>query len=251
MSSFTQDNGYERKTTTNGGPSIEDRWHGLLADVWDQKEFIPGMTCDYDKSLALSKITLSKDVSGSRGYIDLLYTPFDATNPPVDSGKNMWTLTNGTLEKALETHPNYKKCWNNYLVMASGKTTPAWWETDGNDASLPDPSQFQWVKDLGSVDTQSIGLMKNCTVLNKKKPGVETYILPCPVVEATLYYSQAAKANTIAKNVGKRLSPASKFGIVGGEWLVMESTVILQGKKYVATVRYQWADVWDHDIYTG
>ncbi len=247
MSSFTQDNGYERKVLTNNGPSIEDRWHGPFADVWAQTEYKIGKPCPYDPLMVLNKITLSKDQASFRGYIDLMYSGMDSSTPPVDTGKNVYTLTSGPLEKAIETHTNYKKCWNNYLAMANGKETPAWWDTDDNDASIPDITQFQWVKDLGSVDTQSIG--KKWTYLNKKKPGVESYIVASPVVEATLYFSQATRAYQIAVKNGKRAAPAVTFGITGGEWLVNDCSLSQQGKKWVATVRYQWADSWDHDIY--
>lgn len=249
MASLIQETGFEQRSYGRSGKQIVDRWHGEYADVIKQTAYTLGMVCPYDPLLTLNDIKISPDISRTRGIIDLTYNSADGGGDIPDTNKNIWTLSNGTLEKALETHPSYLKKWNHNLAVKNGTSKPAWFDTDNNttDSTSGATSTYQWVKDFSEVDVSQIG--KNYAKYLKIKPGIESYIVPSPVVEGTLYYSQAERCYLIAAHVGKKVTPSVTFGITGGEWLLMSASVSRENGKWKATVSCQWAQSWDSTLY--
>lgn len=244
---LTQDNGFEQYRDSKSGNQIIDQYHGTLAEALAHSDYTKGMPCPYDAGLVLVDITVSKDISGTRGTLTLTYAPEDSASDQVDTNKDIYTLDEGSLEKSIETHPSYRMKWNHHLAAKSGTAKPAWFDTAVDYSDTSGSSTYQWVKDYSEVDTSLLG--KNFIKWDKTKPGVESYILPAPVVNSTLYFSTKKKATASKYSVGKRTAPVDKMGVATGEWLVTGRRVQQEGRKWVAGVTFTNADEWDSDLY--
>ena len=152
---------------------------------------------------------------------------FDDQRPRV--GLRVWTLSVGALEKPLETKAGYDRNWNFDKL-----------EKGGSETEYKRPNTYE--KELWTTT-------KGYTITLAEKPGVESYILPSPVSEEHRYFATKSEADNAARFVGKRINPAEKFGIVGGDWLVMSADIRKNGDLWERITRYQFADDWDNELY--
>ena len=90
---------------------------------------------------------------------------------------------------------------------------------------------------------------KNFWFLPKLYPGEETKLIPCPIVTATFYEEQLAKAEKAAALIGSKVTPNKTFGKTGGEWLCSDGGLEMVGHTYRIDHTYQWADIWREHLY--
>lgn len=244
ISGLTRAHGFPVKQISGGGSSINDSYYGDYSAVmaYDWKSKI-GEPSDLDPSLCLANVAIRRGEGGLKGYADLSYQAVDATQSGiVDSGVPVWTCRVGALEKPLETHPDYRTLWNYNLVLKKGQEAdPPEWALEAK--TLEAEEFFKWVKD---EVPENYNL---CDGYERQLPGVESYILPSPVVESTLYYSDIRNAYDALKTVGTKTAPEKTFGYDGGEWLVMGADISKEGKKWAVRVSYQWAQKWEDKLY--
>ncbi len=169
-----------------------------------------------------------KDENGLLCTLTINVGPYDSDR--IHAGHTIWSLSVGTLEKPLETHPDYVVGWNYDTLTHATKNTE--------------------YKKHRSYNTQAEEDAGYTIALEATKPGVENYILPSPVVEKRKFYTHRSAASRAAEDVGTRDRPTTRFGIKSGDWLVMSAEVRKNGDLWEAVVRYQFADDWDSDLYT-
>lgn len=248
LDDYTRAKGYPVKETDKGGSVVTDRYYGAWASILDFSGASIGEPCPIDPSLSLTRISISRTEDGGRGYVDLVYQPADSAGQSgnVDSNIPVWTCRIATLEKPLETHPDYRTLWNYNLVIKTGEAAPEpTWANDSTTLEVDDPDIFKWVKDE-IPDGYNI-----CAGYERQIPGVESYILPSPVVESVYYYSNYRRAVGALSSVGSKETPARVFGMEGGEWLVMGCDVSLEGSRWAVRTSYQWAEEWNDKLYGG
>jgi hypothetical protein len=254
MSAYTRTHGFPVKSITKGGVTLTDSYYGPWSAILNFDDMRPGDPCPDDASLSLVNIAIRRGEHTSKGYVELTYQPAEGAGQTgiVDSNVPMWTCRIGTLEKPIETHPDYRTNWNYNLVVKSGAEAgdPTTWWTSNTDLSVDltfGDDVYKWVKDEvpAGYNMCESGNVK----FVKQIPGVESYILPSPVVESTFYYSSYRSAVDALLVVGTKATPDMTFGAAGGEWLVMGCDVSLEGKKWAVRTTYQWADKWNDKLY--
>jgi len=163
---------------------------------------------------------------------------------------DLWTITVATLEKPLETHPNYLMKWNHDLYQHKDKAdnTPAWFDTATNQQDA-DGTQWKWAKESPG-DEWRLSDNGAGALAEKTKAGVEAYYLPQPISRYQFWHSSKSNVEAVLQTVATRVTPAETFGYTGA-WLVTNVSVEEDGSKYRGTVEYTYADVWDTELYTG
>lgn len=77
---------------------------------------------------------------------------------------------------------------------------------------------------------------------SRTKPGKEYYVYPQPEVREELYFTSKKKAEANLRFAGYIKTPAETFGYNSGEWLCMPDGIRRDGKYYVTTNIYLYAD---------
>lgn len=176
---------------------------------------------------------------------------------PDDSyGKKSAQLTCGMLSMPLESHADYRVCWNYYLAAVTGVTAiPEWWET-AKSAILADSQidRYKWVKSIGELPVGKDNNGNEWRILKEPlKPGVESYdVATYQVTESAKFPSPARAGKMIAGRLNKITKPDQTFGIVGGNWKCDSASVSWNGKYWIATLSYTKSGDekgWDTDLY--
>ena len=260
-------------TRKDGFPQIQGNVEGATLvdefycdyDLTDIFLKLPKPNSAYDSSnispalsqLLLSSYSITPTGSKNHAFVSLQYQPSDAKTAP-DEYVEEYFLENGTLEKALETHVNYLTKWNYDLyefisVTSEPSATPAWWDTAidrTNATGKALENEYCWDKDKPSGGYNDGSTVWDWTKVKERlKPGVESYIIPSPVVQERIYYSSKKSANTAGNTTGTILTPDETFGVSGGEWLVMSASVQKAGRRYLVERSFQRAKDWDEDFY--
>jgi hypothetical protein len=249
------------KNGGDGGVSLIDRFtvpYDLL-EIFDAIP-TPGSFYNSDttiselKELRLSDYTITPLPNRVNGKVDLIYQPSDSQIEPAEAETQVF-LDNSTLEKTIESHPDFKTHWKydlyGYVNKGDTPTIPTWalTATDRTDASNEEEvGEYMWTQDIPSGKKSDDGprWVKIGTAI---KQGVENYIIASPVVQERTHYKSKKSADEAAAAVGKKQLPPELFGKVGGEWLVMSASVQREGRRYLVEKSYQYADSWDGDVY--
>lgn len=263
-SGWTRKQGFPQIQGNDAGATLVDEFYTDY-DLTDVFMKMPDMNTPYDRDgitgalseLNLSSYAINPSDNKDHAYITLTYQPSDSTIATED-GVDEYFLDNGTLEKALETHLDYKTCWNYDLwefasVSSGAGTAPAWWATatDKKDASGNIvEGEYCWDKSKPSGGYDDGTKWDWLKVEDRIKPGVESYILPSPVVQERVYYKSKKSAFTAGATVGTLVTPDQTFGISEGAWMVMSATVQKDGRRYLVERSFQWAKEWDEDLYS-
>ena len=177
-----------------------------------------------------------------------------SVSAPDDSyGKKSAQLSCGMLSMPLESHKNYRVCWNHYLAAVKGVTAvPSWWETAKSD--ILDSDQYKWMKSLSELPVGKDGNGKEWRMLkNPQKPGVESYdVATYQVTESAKFPSPVRAGKMIAGRLNKIASPDQTFGITGGNWKCDSASVSWNGKYWIATLTYTKSgddNGWDAELY--
>jgi hypothetical protein len=157
-------------------------------------------------------------------------------------------MEDGGLQKPLEFHEDYRMKWNYHLAMANGTTTHSGYDAATTPKlSAADGKIKKWVK-------ESSEYLVDWAILDgfeKKKPGVESFILPSPVVREFKRFVTAGSAfnEVLARSVGFVYNNTNVITISDMYWMVMTNNLSFDGMFWLATVTYQGSDYWDVDLY--
>lgn len=198
------------------------------------------------EKLICENLSIKNTDSGRRARISILYKEQVPGMGGAADRKNyetVYTLSDGGLEKPIETHPEYITCWNYILVGKIGKEVPDWWEAAVNP--MLSTTDYKWIKETSELPE---GFAFLCM---KKKPGVESYKTAAPVIEERKYFNSERKSEISVKYMNKLKVPGETFGLPAASknWLIMSVSIQPDGKYWCVTTSYQYADEWDTDIY--
>jgi hypothetical protein len=168
------------------------------------------------------------------------------------SSPKTYTLSVRNIQIPLESHPNYKACWNHYLIGLGNVSLPVWWST-ATTTLLPVAYRqwYMWISSISEIPLEPDERGMYWVILAQPtKPGVQVYDRACFVVtEKSKYKTSARAGQAISHNINEIGDPPHKFGITGGEWKLDEGSVEHDGKRWVATRSWTRASDWDNDLY--
>ena len=197
---------YENWTQEHGSPSIatDETGHTLTlkywanwVDVWvglpEIGSFYPGGLTKYNDT-KLTNYSIANMDGGERARIVLVYkSPQKGSgSSPVErkDTASVLSMSDGALEKPLETHSDYVMKWNYSLAKKTGTTVskPSGWNTATEDTlTSAQTAGWMWVKELTDVgdgwSIEEAATMK----------GTESYLVPAPIVNDRTYYTRAVK----------------------------------------------------------
>lgn len=177
-----------------------------------------------------------------------------ATAPNTAYGKKSAQLKGSMLSMPLETHTDYRTCWNYYLAAAPGTSAvPSWWAT-AKDTTLSDTDaqKYRWVKSPSECPMDKKGLWR--TIKEPEMPGVESYdVATYSITESARFGSPTSAGNFVANNLDKIGSPSTTFNISGGNWKCDDASVSWSGKYWLATLTWTKSGNdkgWNNKLYT-
>ena len=197
-------------------------------------------------------ITFATDTSG------------DPVNEPDTAyGKKSATLQGSCLSCPLETHPDYRVCWDHYLAttLAGTPAVPAFWET-ATDTRLSgtDWQQYRWVRSLSELPFGPDNMGRVWQGLTKPEmPGVNSYDVAVYVVrESIRCRTDVAAGALVAGKLNKIVTPSFDFGIGKKDagnwnWKCDDAGVSWTGKYWLATLSYTRSGDkkgWNTKLYT-
>lgn len=206
---------------------------------------------------------LSKNCSiAFNGFIETLtivtgIPSFSSGSPSESQDLVEWNLNTNRIEKAIETHKNYKVCWSRDLYYAVPATAanpnipalPAWY----TDNKTPATGDIYWSADKNHPSDVVIGGLPHRFVLAavRTKMGIEVYQVNAPIVTEYKYFKSISSAKKNLKIANKLLAPDETFDYPKSAkcWLVNPDGISQEGDYYVTRNVYQYADEWDGDIY--
>lgn len=260
-SGWTRTEGYPKITGNMAGCTLVDMFY-CDYDLTDILMKVPVVRTKYDESninpqlaeLLLSSYNIEPIADKSHAYITLNYQPSEATTEQPEFEPEYF-LENATLEKALETHENFLIKWNcdlyQYMSIGGGNTNkPSWYDTakdDSNATGATVENSYAWAKDKPSGASDEFDWL---LVEKRIKPGVDSYIIPSPIVQERIYYRTRRSAELAGNSTGSIETPEKTFGISGGDWLVMSASMQRENRRYLVERSFQWAEIWDTDLYS-
>lgn len=168
---------------------------------------------------AYAEITLVFDTQNVQGL-----TPASGSSDKYDP---IYNLSTSTDERPIEQHPNFKCSWtyNLYELVVTGGTpsaVPAWAATDTNPAAIHDG--YLWAHNPpASPDAEH----EYVPIQPATDFGMDTYLVPRPVVTSTIFYKTRSVSNSDIQHVGKLKAPAETFiyGNTNTQWLITSGDV--------------------------
>lgn len=168
---------------------------------------------------AYAEITLVFDTQNVQGL-----TPASGSTTKYDP---IYNLSTSTDERPIEQHPDFKCSWtyNLYELVVTGGTpsaVPAWASTDTNPAAIHDG--YLWSHNPpASPDAEH----EYIQIQAATDFGMDTYLVPRPVVTSTIFYKTRSVDNSDIKHVGKLKAPAETFiyGNTNTQWLITSGDV--------------------------
>jgi hypothetical protein len=198
----------------------------------------------------LQKIRTYPDKTNKIGYAELSYHD---PRTGVISGyfvrdkEIRYEYNDDGLMKSIETHPKYKTYWNYelwYDPEQHDSSVPAWHLTAVDKTDID--KGYAWVKSGDGRPEKGWEILEDAG-----KPGVDSYIVPAPIVTRRQYFKNEKEAAAEASRVGETVVPGKTYGLpdTPDHWLQINSTIVPEDGWYVVTTRYQYADEWDYNIY--
>ncbi len=186
------------------------------------------------------------------------------------SGPDTQKLIGRRLSLPLSRHPDYRCCWDHYLVAVAGRTdtVPAWWATATSpNVSLYTASSewrnYKWIKSLAELpdpgNGAAWGVVHSGTIICRPtKPGVERYDYCYYTITESGRHRNKEAAGWAAATALNTIFPTpllGDFGItarLGGDWKFDDVEIAQDGKVWVAQRTYTLsgdASGWDKDLY--
>ena len=165
----------------------------------------------------------------------------------------VYLLNTSAEERPIEQHPNFKCFWtyNLYELVALGGTpsaVPAWAATDTNPAAIHAGYLWSHTPPMSPDPAKEYVQAQAAT-----KFGVNSYLIPRPVVTSTVYYRTRNVGTSDLSAVGKLKAPAEVYiyGASASQWLVTASNVQEASDDLMdVTTTYMYVpEGWDTDIY--
>lgn len=168
---------------------------------------------------AYAEITLVFDTQNVQGL-----TPASGSSDKYDP---IYNLSTNTDERPIEQHPNFKCSWtyNLYQLVTLGGTpsaVPAWAATDTNPAAIH--AGYLWAHNPpASPDAEH----EYVQVQAATDFGMDTYLVPRPVVTSTIFYKTRSVQNSDIQHVGKLKAPSETYiyGTTATQWLITSGDV--------------------------
>lgn len=165
----------------------------------------------------------------------------------------VYSLSTATEERPIEQHPDFLCSWayNLYELIANGGTAsavPAWAATDNNPAGgtraapVAREPQYVWSR---TQPTSPDADHYYKQVQPATDFGMDTYLVPRPVVTSTIYYKDRNIKNSDIIAVGKLKAPSEVYiyGSSATQWLVVSGDIQDASDTLVAvTTSYQYAE---------
>jgi len=254
---WVEDHGSPSISVDETGSVITVKYWALWDDVWiglpEIRSSYPGNLIKFNDT-KMTNYSITNRPGGEYANIVLVYkSPQKGSSSHPEERKDtatIHTMSDGSLEKSIETKRgdnNYKMFWNFSLAKRNGVSTgtrPGDWNTQTED-TIPESisADWKWVKDI--TDVEKDWSIDQAAV----KKGVESYLISSPIVSEKTYHKKQSSADSIASNNNTRATPGNTFGKSGGEWLIISSNVYFEDGFWVAERQFQFADIWDHDLY--
>lgn len=165
----------------------------------------------------------------------------------------LYDLGTGTEERPIEQHPSFKCSWtyNLYeLVDLGGSTSavPAWAATDTNPAAIHDGYLWAHTPPASPDPAKEYRQVQAATDF-----GMDSYLIPRPVVTSTIYYRTRSVQNSDLQNVGKLKAPPETFIYPNTQscWLVTSCNVsdASDDLRAVTTTYMYCAEGWKTKVY--
>jgi hypothetical protein len=185
------------------------------------------------------------------------FSTYDDVNEEYDDPESTtpspktYTLSVRNIQKPLELHPNYRACWNHYLIGLGDVPLPAWYSTATNTMlDINARKIYMWVSSISEIPLDPDVTNKYWKIVGYRLKPAEVYDEACFVVtEKSKHKTSAQAGQAISHNINQIGDPPHKFGITGGEWKLDEGSVEHDGKRWIATRSWTRAEVWDADLY--
>lgn len=194
---------------------------------------------------AYAEITLVFDTQNVQGL-----TPASGSTTKYDP---VYLLNTSGEERPIEQHPRFKCFWtyNLYELVAIGGTpsaVPAWAATDTNPSAIHAGYLWSHTPPVSPDPAKEYVQVQAAT-----KFGVNSYLIPRPVVTSTVYYKTRNVGTSDLSRVGQLKAPAEVYiyGNTATQWLVSGSNVQEASDDLMdVTTTYMYvAEGWDTDIY--
>lgn len=169
---------------------------------------------------AYAEITLVFDKQNVQGLV-----PTTGSNVRYDP---IYNLSTSTDERPIEQHPNFLCKWtyNLYELVITGGTPSGasipWADTDTNPAAIHDG--YLWSHNPPSSPDAEHEYIQ---IQAATDFGMDTYLVPRPVVTSTIFYKTRAVQTSDIQHVGKLKAPAETFiyGNTNTQWLITSGDV--------------------------
>ncbi len=248
-------------------------WNGRV-DVWGDIDYvlgnIPAAKSEYKDTFGdtgkpwddttLREAVFRESPNGKRGILTLQYSDAPAAstgqgNPGREKADNTpeYAIRESGLEKSVQEHPDYLTRWDHHLVVETGHGGAfAGWDS-ATDLEIPGGYEdkniwVHWSESWERVDSDGLEWKILHSAL---KPGVTSFIVSGPQVVERRWFSSKSAAESFLAGVrrGTKVTPGETFGVADGEWLVWDSSLDPDGRRWEGMIIYQWADEWDSDLY--
>lgn len=195
---------------------------------------------------AFAELTFVFDTQNVQGLI--------ITTGSQDRYDPVYDLSTSTSERPIEQHPNFRCSWtyNLYqLVDIEGGTpsaVPAWAATDTTPAAIHEGYLWSHTPPVSPDPAK-----KYVQVLAATDFGMDTYLVPRPVVTSTVYYRTRDVQSSDIKNVGCLKAPAETYIYEDNDvqWLITGGGVqnASDDLRAVTTTYTYNADEWKTKVY--
>lgn len=207
--SFTDGAFYIRVGTAATG------YDSYLVNGWYQKA-----RSSYQMQEAWAEITLVFDTQNVQGLV--------ITTGNASRYEPVYDMSTQTSERPIEQHPNFKCSWtyNLYqLVPLGGSATtpvPTWAATDTNPGATHDGYKWSHTPPPSDDPAKEYVIAQPATDF-----GMDSYLIPRPVVTSIVYYKTRSVQNSDLVNVARLKAPAETFHLPNTQtcWLVTGSQV--------------------------
>jgi hypothetical protein len=215
------------------------------------KAAAPGLFAEYEHNEKYSdgyfnKLSSGIDYQETHAIVTLVFQREPGEDEYTD-GQIVYNMTASAIEKPLEKHPNYRTIWNHDLWQANVSLINTFDHTAATNTLIPSAFQqyIKWSDSDAPPEGWHIAQVRT-------KPGVEAYLYPSPVVNATQYFDKRADASKLVRKIGSLMAPGYCFGYSKDytKWIVNSSGMAKQGKFWTVTTEHMFAsEGWDTDLY--